>query len=65
MNLLCLDLPNVKDKISKFYSLESDNERILVIGHQADVYGGEILVKNIIDELKRQDVEVVAFIKKD
>ena len=58
-------MPNVKDKISKFYSLESDKERILVIGHQADMFGGEILVKNIIDELKRQDVEVVAFIKKD
>ncbi len=58
-------MPNVEEKISKFYSLESDKERILVIGHQADMFGGEILVKNIIDELKRQDVEVVAFIKKD
>ena len=58
-------MPNVKDKISKYYSLKSDKERILVVGHQAEMTGGEILVKNMITELKRQDVEVVAFIKND
>ena len=58
-------MPNLKDNISKYYPLKSDKERILLIGHQADMGGGEILVKNMINELKRQDVEVVAFIKKD
>lgn len=45
--------------------MESDRERILLVGHQADMAGGEILLKNMIIEFKRQGLEVVAFVKKD
>ena len=54
-----------ENEFLKYYSLKSNKERILLVGHMGDEGGAEILLKNIISELIKQDVEVVVFVKKD
>ena len=55
----------VSNEISKYYPLGSNKDKILFVGHDANSGGAEILLKNIINEFKNRDIEVVIFIKKD
>lgn len=55
----------VYNKISKFYPQNQDKERILLVGHSGNFAGAEILLKNIIQELTKQDVEIAVIVKHD
>ena len=55
----------VDKEILKYYSLTSDKNRIVLVGHSGDNGGAEILLKNMIQEFIKQDVEVSVLMKLD
>lgn len=54
----------IKKCILSYYSLDDNQERILLVGHNGDNGGAEILLKNMIHEFQNQNVDVVVFVKK-
>ncbi len=53
------------EKLSEYYSLDADKEKILLVGHDCRIGGSEILLKNLVKEFIKQDVEVVVLVKFD
>ena len=69
-NLVTEDLNNneydlVDNEILKYYSLVTDKKRIVLVGHSGDNGGAEILLKNMIQEFIKQDIEVSVLMKFD
>ena len=56
---------SVDKEILNYYPLTSDKKRIVLVGHSGDNGGAEILLKNMIREFIRQDVEVSVLMKFD
>lgn len=54
---------NVDEEIAKYYNLTSNKQRILLAGHDCNNAGAQILLKNIIFEFKKRDVEVAVLVK--
>ena len=40
----------VDEYLSRYYSLNSDKEKILLVGHDCNMGGAEILLKNLVKE---------------
>ena len=57
------DFHPITEEILKYYPLESNKKRILLVGHDAQKGGAEILLKNMIQELRKQDVEIAVLVK--
>ena len=55
----------VRNELSKFYSLKGSKDKILLVGHDCDYGGAQILLKNMIKEFKNKNVNVVLFVKKE
>ena len=55
----------LKEKISQYYQLESNNNKILIVGHSSNQGGAEILLKNLIHEFKKQNIDPVVLVKTD
>lgn len=51
------------NEISKYYKLENNKDKILLVGHSSQLGGAQILVLNMIKEFLKQDIEVVLLIK--
>lgn len=60
-----MNADSLSKKLSQYYSTQSANGKIVLIGHSSDKGGAEILLKNIAEELRRQDVEIVILLKRD
>lgn len=56
---------SIKKVIFSYYSPNTGKERILLVGHTGNNGGAEILLKNMINEFRKQDIEVVVFVKSD
>ena len=56
---------SVTDELEKYYPSESENHRILLCGHSLNEGGAEILLKNIIQEFRKKDIEVAVLVKND
>ncbi len=56
---------SIKKEIFSYYPINTGKERILLVGHSGDYGGSEILLKNMIAEFKKQDMEVAVFVKSD
>lgn len=59
------NIADFKCKILKYYPFNNDNEKILLIGHSGKSGGAEILLKNMIQEFRNQDVDVIVLVKND
>ncbi len=59
------NIDSIKKEIFSYYSPNSGKERILLVGHSGNNGGAEILLKNMINEFKKQDMEVVVFVKSE
>ena len=55
----------IDEILSKYYSLNNNKEKILLGGHSSNKGGAEILLKNLIKEFIKQDVEVTVLVKND
>ena len=55
----------VDEILSNYYSLNNNKEKILLVGHGSNKGGAEILLKNLIKEFIKQDVEVTVLVKAD
>ena len=55
----------VDESLSKYYSLDNDKEKILLVGHSCERGGAELLLKNLIKEFIKQDAEVTVLVKVD
>ena len=55
----------IDEILSKYYSLNNNKEKILLVGHSSNKGGAEILLKNLIKEFIKQDVEVTVLVKND
>lgn len=53
------------EKLSEYYSLDEDKEKILLVGQDCRIGGAQILLKNLVKEFIKQDVEVVVLVKFD